>query len=95
MPVDWSKMKSSQLIDFIKKNLKPIVITSLLLIGLFIGVYLAQTQQIFKSKANTGINAGLNITSPDGEVKFDGNDIFITPSKNIRINIKNLDELTK
>lgn len=48
--------------DYLKKNKKQISILTLLLVGIILGVYLVQTQKIFKSKANLEIYNTFNIT---------------------------------
>ncbi len=79
--------------EFLSANWKKLIIFFLLLLGLVLAVYLAQVTQIFKPKAATEINAGLSVSSPDGNVSWEGNDTFKTNSPNIRINITDLKNL--
>lgn len=60
--------------------------------GVTVGIYLVNHPQIFKSKASADINDSINVSS-DGIVTYEGNNTFKTNSKNIRINLKNLDQL--
>lgn len=75
-------------------NWKRLVIVLLPLLGIAIAIYLIQFTQIFKPKAKTEINAGLEVTSLDGgNVSYEGNNEFKTNSGNIRINIKDIKNL--
>lgn len=77
--------------EFIKQNLKTIVLVTVLIIGLALAVILVQTKQIFKSKASTG---GYSITSPEesGVLKEEDGS-FSTSSDSIRIEISDLEKL--
>jgi hypothetical protein len=72
-----------------------IILLLILLIGLTFAVYLVQSKQIFKSRAEAGgINSVLEIREPDGtELKYVGNDTFETDSTDIQISIKDLQAL--
>ena len=76
-------------------KISKILILAILLIGLGVGVFLVQKQQIFKSKASTGINSGLSVYSPDGEdaVKYVGDNTYQSSSKNVRVSLKSLQQL--
>lgn len=85
-------------LEFITHNWKRSLSLLVLLLGLILAMYLVQKQQIFKSKANTEIDAAIEVKSEDGTVTYQGNDTFKTTSKNIQVNIKSLqglDELNR
>lgn len=46
---------------------KQIAIVAILLLGIAVSVFLAQRQQIFKSRADINVSSGLNITGSQGE----------------------------
>lgn len=77
--------------DFIKQNLKTIVLVTLLLIGLVVAIVLVQTKQVFKSRAST---QGYSITSSgESGVQKEEDGTFSTNSDSIRIEINDLEKL--
>lgn len=70
-----------------KKNLRSIIITLLLLAGLAAAVYLVQTQKIFKSRANVD---QLRVTTSDGAQVQKENNQFTTISDTIRIEVPDI-----
>lgn len=78
--------------NLIKKNWLKIIFILILLAGVVVGIYLVNHPQILKSKASSDINDSIGVSS-DGVVTYEGNNTFKTNSKNIRINLKNLDQL--
>ncbi len=81
-------------LDELNITKKQIIIALLLLIGLLAGVYLVQVQQVFKSRAASEINTTLNMTDEQGnQLEYQGNNTYKTNSLNIRIGIKDLEQL--
>lgn len=81
-------------IDELKITKKQIIIALFLLVGLLVGVYLVQVQQIFKSRAASDVNAALNVTDEQGNaLEYQGDNTYKTNSQNIRIGIKDLEQL--
>ncbi|MBI2314477.1 hypothetical protein HYU93_00230 [Candidatus Daviesbacteria bacterium] len=81
-------------LDELNITKKQIIIALLLLIGLLAGVYLVQVQQVFKSRAASEINTALNVTDEQGnQLEYQGNNTYKTNSLNIRIGIKDLEQL--
>lgn len=77
--------------DFIKQNLKTIVLVALLLIGLVVAIVLVQTKQVFKSRASS---QGYSATAADGsEVVRQEDGTFSTTSDSVRIEINDLEKL--
>lgn len=78
----------------IKLNKSQIITTLLLLIGLLVTVTLVQRQQIFKSKASSDINSAISVTDPAGnELEYVGNNTYNTNSLDVKIGIKDLEQL--
>lgn len=77
------------------KNYKiQIIVMVLLLIGLAVGVFLVQKQQIFKSRASSGINAALTVTDLNGkDLEYQGSGVYNTNSLDVQIGIKDLEQL--
>lgn len=76
--------------DFIKQNLKTIILVTVLIIGLVVAIVLVQTKQVFKSRAST---EGLKVSSDQGEVQREDDGTFSTDSNSIRIEINDLEKL--
>lgn len=77
--------------DFIKQNLKKIVLVAVLIIGLVVAIVLVQTKQVFKSRAST---EGYSATTPDGsEVVRQEDGTFSTSSDSVRIEVNDLEKL--
>lgn len=86
--------------ELIKQNLKTILLFAILAIGLIISLYLVQTKQIFKSKANATIFNSITVSELDQEGNAQRNNICQdnecqTNSRKIRlkIDLKKLEEL--
>lgn len=47
--------------EYIRHNLKSLLVILILLIGLVVGLYLVQTKHIFKSKAFTDVNEAVEV----------------------------------
>ncbi|EKD85442.1 MAG: hypothetical protein ACD_38C00030G0012 [uncultured bacterium] len=78
----------------IKVNKTQLILIIILLIGLIAGVYLVQTRQIFKSKAASEINTALEVTDDSGNaLEYQGNGTYKTKSLNVRVGIKDLEQL--
>jgi len=85
--------------DYIKANLKSVIIISLLLVGIIVGVYLVQVQHIFKSRASEEIYNTIEVsqTTESGEkqrVQCEGNNCT-TQSLDIdfKVNVSDLETL--
>lgn len=69
---------------YLRKNIKPLLIVFILLLGLVVGVYLVKNPKIFRSRANSQPANSLQVTDYNGEnierlndqeaVEFGGND---------------------
>lgn len=70
-----------------KKYLITIII---LLLGLLALLYLVRNPQIFKSRATSDVSSALEVTSPEGEVEYQGNNTYKTNSPRIKIRIQDL-----
>ncbi len=80
--------------EILRSNLKSIIIVSLLVLGLVTVVLLVQKQQIFKSKAAADINVALHVTDDQGNpLEYQGGNTYKTNSTNIKIGIKDLEQL--
>lgn len=77
--------------DFIRQNLKIIVLVAVLIIGLVVAIVLVQTKQVFKSRAST---EGYSATASDGsEVVRQEDGTFSTTSDSVRIEVGDLEKL--
>lgn len=66
----------------------------LLLMGLAVGVFLVQKQQIFKSRAASEIDTALDVTNLEGTpLEYQGNGVYDTKSLDVRVGIKDLEQL--
>lgn len=84
-------------INYLKTNLKIIIISLILLLGLVVTLYLVKNPKIFKSKADEGSIFSSTQVSPQNEsdqVSCQANNCT-TSTKNIRmkINLKQLEDL--
>lgn len=78
----------------IKVNKIQLIILVVLLIGLIAGVYLVQTKQILKSRAAADINIALEVTDDQGNaLEYQGNGTYKTNSLNVRVGIRDLEQL--
>lgn len=78
---------------YIKENIKMISFTIIIVLGIVASVYLAQKQQIFKSKA-AEINTAINVSDTNGnELEYQGNNTYKTHSQDIKIGVRNLKQL--
>lgn len=77
--------------QFLRENLKTIVIILILLIGLIVGLVLVQKQQLFKSRAASGLDSLIKVTPLEEEqnnVTFDQEtNTFTTSSNNVKIQL--------
>lgn len=74
------------MMQYIKANLKAVIIVSLLLLGLTLAVLLVQRPQIFRSRADVG-NI-LEVTNEEGNpIRFEEG-VFKTNSDTVKINLK-------
>ncbi len=83
-----------------QKGFAHILLLLLLLIGLGVAVYLTQFTQIFKSKASSSINDGIEFTDDNGDVIYcspDSSGVYLcySDTKKVNIKVKNLDPLTQ
>lgn len=82
--------------DLVKAKQKSIIIVILLLLGLIVGVYLVQKQQVIKSKAGSDVGSGIRVSNEDGkEVKYEGNNTWRTNTTYIEISIDDLNQLNR
>lgn len=74
--------------NYLKNNLKQVVILLILTVGLVLGLYLALTQQIFKSRASQNINSTLKILDENNREIFSEDNSFVTESEKIKIQLR-------
>lgn len=82
--------------EFIKKNLKSILIVIVIFGGLIVSLVLIQNPTIFKSKAAENIDypGALNITDSSGqELTYKGEGVYIIKGDKIKIGVKNFSHL--
>lgn len=84
--------------EFIKKNLKPILIIALIFAGLIVSLILIKNPTIFKSKAAADIDypGALNITdSYNQPLKYKGEGVYITKKDKVKLGIKDFQKLVE
>lgn len=72
-----------------------IVVMILLLIGVGAGVYLTQSGQSYKSKAEVAEQAFILTDSEDNPLMYRGNNIYRTDSLKVRIRLKDISLLNE
>ena len=79
-----------------RKQIISIILTVILLVGLAVGIFLVQRQQIFKSKASQQLQNAFDIkpVDPQKSVSFDG-DSYQTDTLDVQIRLQDIEALTR